>query len=427
MFGKCVFATLVQRSPMRFVSALALAAALMVPGGASAQSMTQQMQQKIEALEKQIEALKTQMKSISEEQKTQKEVVRQTRVDVKKSLDLLPKVEISGAATGMLQGTSGVDKEAGGNEGFSVGLFDLAFTHEPAKNLTLQLVLEGIAGDGPDARFGTFSGLNSNAGDTGDELTVLEATLEATFGALTLTAGKIDLTNYIDGNNVAGDSASQFVTGAFSNNAVLSAPDNAAGARARLDLPKGFYVESGFMDQDADGSGSTNDKLFDHIFSMVEVGYGGKAFGREGNYRLWGFADGNGLEMKGDEQERYTAYGYGVSIDQELTPGLSMFLRLGFRDSDNLSYDTESAWSAGFQMGIPGRPSDAAGLAFGAIKPIAKGNAKKKDEETFEAYYRWHFAENVHLSPILQFVKNPEGNPEADDLVVLGARFQVDF
>ena len=304
--------------------------------------------------------------------------------------------------------------------------------------------LETIGGNGPDTRFPTLAGLNGDAGTTNDNVTVLEAYLEATFlkERLTLTAGKIDLTNYIDTNAFANSETGQFLTGGFVNNAVLSAPDNGPGVRARYDLlpmPEGkgdikfgLYVEAGAMNGDRDGNTQTTDKFFEDVYGAVEVGLTAEIYGRKGNYRVWGFAD--GAAQKFNEQgvhRRYTAYGAGLSFDQELTDWLGAFVRLGYRDPENLNYATQAAWMGGVQFSklIPGRPDDALGLAYGEIKSAKRSAPIRpvRNEVVYEAYYRWHFTDQFHLSPVVQRVEDRSGNTGEDPLWVFGARLQLDF
>lgn len=421
------------------------------PNVAWAQTM-ESLQRKIEVLEeklkaygdlkRQLDALKEEMKKVKSEQEVQKakaekqEKILITVDHMQESIKVLSKLEISGDATGIVQGTSGIGSSLGGDEGFAEGSLDLIFTYKPLNNVAFALELESIGGDGPDSRFPTLGGLNGDAGSTNDNVTVREAFLEAEFlgERLTVTAGKIDITNYVDTNALANDETSQFLTGAFVHNAVLSAPDNGPGVRGRIDLMPGLlYIEAGAVQQDEDGNDRTTDKLFDKVYGVAEVGVSPKIFGQQGNYRFWGFADGNGREMKKNGESRgYTALGAGLSFDQELTDWFSVFFRLGYRDSANLNYDTQAAWSAGLQLSklIPSRPDDVLGVAYGEIRPTKRSitpASAREDEGILELYYNWHFTEKFHLSPIVQYVMNRSGYDNADDFWVYGARLQVDF
>ena len=96
--------------------------------------------------------------------------------------------------------------------------------------------LEAIGGDGADKTIGSLSGLNDDAGslqdgDGVDRVSVREAWLQSELFKqhVRLVAGKIDLTNYFDINNVANDETTQFITSVFVNNPVLETPENGPG------------------------------------------------------------------------------------------------------------------------------------------------------------------------------------------------------
>ena len=81
-----------------------------------------------------------------------------------------------------------------------------------------------------------LSSLNGDAGSTQsddgfDRIVVNEAWTEFLFldDIFTVTAGKIDLTNYFDNNAVANDENSQFITGALINNTAFVVPSNSPG------------------------------------------------------------------------------------------------------------------------------------------------------------------------------------------------------
>ncbi|MEK7776549.1 MAG: hypothetical protein AAB331_04145, partial [Planctomycetota bacterium] len=104
---------------------------------------------------------------------------------------------------------------------------DLFFIGKPLTNMTFFVDLEAIGGDGADKTIGSLSGLNDDAGslqdgDGVDRVSVREAWLQSELFKqhVRLVAGKIDLTNYFDINNVANDETTQFITSVFVNNPV---------------------------------------------------------------------------------------------------------------------------------------------------------------------------------------------------------------
>ena len=452
------------RKPIRWFKrggwAAAALCALLVSGAPAAQAQTvQSLQERIQMLEqqlknldevkKQLDALKGQLESIQKEQQAQKAKVEKQEKsleplgdlkDLKKAIEVASKLEFSGRTTGTIQMTEGIDENVGGDENFAVGALDLFFTYRPTSNVKAVVGITAIGGDGPDTRFPTFSGLNahsgstSHAGTTLDDVTALEAYIEATFfqNRLTLTAGKIDLTNYFDTNTYANNKKDDFISVSFTNTHVLSNPSNGPGVRARyVLLPDLLYVEAGAMNGDRNGNSRTTDKFFEDMYGIVEIGVTPKIFGRQGNYRLWGFADGAAREtvdVSGNNR-RYTAMGAGISFDQEITDWLGVFLRAGYRDSGNLNYATQAAWTAGVQLMklVPGRPSDVIGIGYGEIRPTTRTVNPQKDERRWEAYYRWYLLDNLHFSPFIQFVDNRSGLQTDSDFWLFGARLHLSF
>ena len=394
----------------------------------------QSVEERIQMLEKQLEALKKELAAQKEKVEKQEKATAPL-ADMKKTVDALSKIEITGGATGIVQSTSGAPRSLGQDESFAGGSFDLIVTYKPMDNVKLVIDMEAIGGNGPDSRFPTFSVLNRDLGTTNDTVTVLEAYLEATFfkERLTLTAGKIDLTSYVDKNAYANSETFDFLTKAFTNNAVLSNPANGPGMRGRFDIMPGLlYAEAGAQNGDRDGDVLTTNKFFEDVYGVAEIGITPKIFGRQGNYRLWAFAD--GAARKSNElgqTRRFTAYGTGVSFDQELADWLGAFFRLGYRDPDNTNFNTQAAWMAGVQLSkiIPGRKDDVIGIAYGEIHPTKRAVTARpvRDEEVYELYYRWHFADKFHLSPIIQRVEDRQGVTGNDALWVFGTRLQVDF
>ena len=438
--GRKGLKSLVYRRTVSILAGAVLLAAgvIFTPAPARAQSV-ESLQNQIEELQKALDAVKGQLDKVQKEQASQKaRMARQEEeaAPLKEALAGLSKVNISGGATGVVQGTIGVPKAEGGDDGFAEGSFNLVFEYEPLKDWKVVLDLEAVGGDGPD-NFSTLHGINDDAGTTDDNVTILEAYLEGTLfgGRLTLTAGKIDATNYIDGNAYANDETAQFLSSGFVNNGILPAPDNAAGVRARIDVvPDFLYLEGVAIAQDDDSDGNTSDRVFEHVFGGVEIGVTPKLFGRPGNYRFWGTFDGEGIEIKNNTgaQTDYTAMAAGVSLDQEITEGLGVFFRIGYRDSKNLNYTTQSAWSLGAQLNVAriwaARPNDVIGVALGEIKPTKRSFGNAAVEETLvEAYYNWYFSENFQLTADWQFFSDRNGDKSLDDVSVIGLRLQTNF
>jgi len=101
-------------------------------------------------------------------------------------------------------------------------------------------------------------------------LSVNEAWVEvAPFdGDLTITSGKIDLSNYFDNNGVANDETSQFLSGAFVNSAALPFPGTSPGIRVRTTLAGVLYLQAALGNVD-----NTADRLFSDLFKIGSLGF----------------------------------------------------------------------------------------------------------------------------------------------------------
>jgi high affinity Mn2+ porin len=334
-------------------------------------------------------------------------------------------ISLGGGLVGVLQGSFNNDPR---NHSEVVGRGDLVFEFKVSDGTIAVIDLEATGGNGLDEKIPNFSLLNGVAGSTDDRARFREAWVEhsALNDNLVITAGKIDLTNYFDANSVANDENSQFLGGALVNSAVLGAPANGPGIRVHGRLADALIIGFGY------GSGDTDcSDIFDHGFGLAEIDLKLYFAGMEGNYRIYATLDGTEAdgEMKVKDKN---AFGYGVSIDQQITDRLTLFGRFGWRDDD--TYVTKSAWSAGLQYAgfIPRRKDDLIAFGYGQVLADTE-NASLADlsitgqEKFMEAYYKARISEQISVSPHFQYLINPLGDKSRDNVVVLGLRTQITF
>lgn len=296
---------------------------------------------------------------------------------------------------------------------------DLFFFARPLLNTTLFIDLEAIGGEGPDAVVSSVSGLNEDVSrgssqdqDGVDRLGVREAWVRGSFlqDRLSVIAGKIDLLNYFDANAVANDETTQFLTSAFVNSALLGSPlggvlpPNSPGGALFWHSPQGWYWGAGL--QSRRNSGST---LTRRPFSIVEGGYRGPLLlSRPGSYRLWAGAPGP-LSI--------TTLVYGLSLDQELNPAMSLFARYGHGAGPDYAWSVGMEWRAPFAA----RPRDRLALAFGRHRI-----ASRAAESVGEIYYSFFLTDHLRVSPHVQLLfERPQAG--RDVLTVFGTRTQIDF
>lgn len=276
------------------------------------------------------------------------------------------------------------------------GSVDIFATNSFSSSTILFIDLKAIGGEGPDKYAETIGSLNGDASsvpdvENFDRILVNEAWAEFLFlnNIFTITAGKINLTNYFDNNAVANDPYSQFITGIFINNPAFAVPLNSPGIRIRTTLLNRFYMQVAFEKVD-----NTGDDIFKGIFKAAELGFKLFPFTKfEANVHLYGYS-----HPSADNR-----YGLGVSVDQTIAGFFKVFGRVG--NNENLLadwYGIKSSWSAGAQFteNILGEPT-IIGLGYGQIKPA---DNSIKDEKTLEFYLRQSLNKWISISAHLQHI-----------------------
>ena len=348
--------------------------------------------------------------SMPEDQRSKKKRVD----DLLRAIEQRPGIlRFNGGATASFQ--NGLQNS--NNKMNSVGSFDIYALTSFGEGTLLFIDLEAIGGNGIDDYITTFSGLNGDAGsqqdNTGiDRLNILEAWGEFTiFDELfTITAGKIDLTNYFDNNALANDETLQFLSNAFVNSNALIVPSNSPGIRFRTSFLKKFYLQFGIVNNLNSGS-----NIFGNMYKIGGMGL--RLFPDtewEANIRIYGY-------MHPDVDD---AIGYGFSYDETLFGEYNIFARYG-KNSDKISnkFGISSAWSVGLsfikQLGNQGINL---GFAFGETKPNI---SLMKNEKLAEIYARYQFNKWVYVSPHYQVIWDSMGSN--NNYSVIGVRTHFNF
>jgi high affinity Mn2+ porin len=148
------------------------------------------------------------------------------------------------------------------------------------------------------------------------------------------------------------------------------------------------------------------------------------------------------------EKEGAVKYGFGLNAEQELTPNLRVFARLGWNEGQHESFAyTEVDETVEFGGDYSGRgwsrPNDKLGLAFvsNAIKRdhqnylrlgglgflLGDGNLNYAREDIVEGYYNLHTWRGVYYALDSQFIEHPGYNKERGPALVSALRMHVDF
>ena len=288
---------------------------------------------------------------------------------------------------------------------------------------------EAGAGEGlQDDEIISFWGVNDSPGDGESRFEITEAWYEHRFinDMLTFTIGKINLSNYVDGNMVANDETDQFLATGFVNSITIEFPDNTIGARLTVSPTELIDLSIGWQD----GTGDFED-IFEDPFIIVEVGIKPSVAGHQGNYRLYGWINSSDhTEIKNPSRTDEGGAGAGISADQQVVDGLVLFARLGFQDDD--VYEVAFAWSGGVAVSgwLWGMDDDVAGIAYGQAY-LSDGYKETlispADEGHFEAYYKHTINEHITVTPDIQVISNALGDGDFNTVLAGGLRVQLIF
>lgn len=318
----------------------------------------------------------------------------------------------AGIVSQFAQRTKGSPTEAD-HHAYELASADLFFTAGVAQNTLFFADVVGLSGPPPEGEIPSLTLINGYTARLvrQNELNLREAWLRTELfnQTLSLTAGRLDLTNYFDHNIAANDETTQFLSDALVNNPALGLSTNGAGLSIVFDPKNGLNFKVGLQQSNPDAK-----SLSDSIYSLAEIGYLMRPFSLpEGNYRFWYRTDNTG----GSGYQ--TAFG--TSIDQKLRPGITFFARYG---GSKAVFKRDQFYSGGLQFdnGLGFYPGDAWGIGY-AQNDLRVGGK----ERLVEGYYRLNIAERLNLSFHVQhFYEILDGGGKLGYLVP-GIRLQASF
>ncbi len=391
-------------------------------GGDPLQKELAQLKARLAELERKVAEQGSQI----EEQDTQMSELKEIK-------ETLGRISIGGGMTGVIQASDNNEEANTGEGDVTDGAYsvDLEIESPIGEKGVAFLHIEGGEGSGIDDDVLSLSGCNADAGDTSGRLEVTEAWYEHSLldGALAFTIGKLDLTAYFDGNEVANDEAAQFLSSGFKNNLAVEFSDNGLGTRLTWSPIEVFDLSLGLQDSDSDW-----ENIFDHPFSIFEVNLKPDFLGLGGNYRFYIWQnDSNHTKWEDASKTHEDNSGFGISFDQGISDRVTLFARLGWQEEE--VKEIKSAWSLGAQLQSPflSRPEDVCGIAYGKAilsgdyKESASSSTNDADEGHYEVYYNIKVNDYLSISPDVQVITNPNGNDSADTVTIFGIRSQVNF
>jgi len=282
-----------------------------------------------------------------------------------------------------------------------------------ARNTTFFADLVGAGGSPPDREIPAINLLNSQTARLSDnQLSLREAWVNTLFydKRLSLSLGRLDLTNYVDNNTVANDEATQFINDALVNNPLLGLTSNGLGVVGIYDPKIGLNAKLGVQQSKDDATSLSTSR-----YVLGELEYLARPFSLpEGHYRLWGRQDNSTGESKN---------AYGLSVDQKILPAVTLFGRYGrgFVGAVEGRMRFNSV-GVGFQAPLTFHPQDTWGLGVASTKIVSGPNVDS--ERVSEGFYNFRLTRSVALSVLLQYLNRRASD---ENYLLPGVRMQVEF
>jgi carbohydrate-selective porin OprB len=201
---------------------------------------------------------------------------------------------------------------------------------------------------------------------------------------------------------------------------------------SEFDKPQTYGISLGVFGA---GAGARfEDSPLSDPFVIVQAEAGQRFFGGlEGNYRLYYWHNGRGEDFNGKERNHA---GIGFSVDQKVADYTTLFARFGQQTQGRVKFDRAVTIGADIGGSYWGRGGDSIGLALGwlslsdayesASNSIVGFNSSGA-EQLLELFYRYRVNSYFELSPNLQYIRRPGGNPSASAMAAYGLRAQLNY
>jgi porin len=245
-------------------------------------------------------------------------------------------------------------------------------------------------------------------------------------GRVTITAGFLDATDYVDAFALASPWTG-FGNFAFSTgSAAIGLPGDATlGIAGAAMLSESFYVIAGITDANADPpkpfDGFDNFISKNRYFTSFELGW-------TTNQERLIFDNIHVTAWHTDGSDDFAVNdGWGVAGSATWYAGDQWlpFLRGGYADDGGTLLQKSISTGFGWQpVPGPGRDLIGFGLNWGQPNEDTFGPGLR-DQYAAEVFARINLGENIAVTPSLQFIKNPALNPDRDSVAAAGIRLRL--
>ncbi len=313
----------------------------------------------------------------------------------------------------------------------AAGYYNIELDQRLWKDALAVFKIEGGHNKGIDKFLPTFSVFNGNAGEISylyvPEFYLTQKIFE---DKIFLVAGRMDLSDWFDLNEVANSSDTQFQSSALANSLAIPFPQKGLGATVEIKPVDWFYFQTGASDAEASATRVGLSNCFAGTLFLAEVGFSPKIRSLQGNYRFIYDLTHEGLQRIDGLGRKVDSSGFGLSFDQEVTKRITLFLRYGF--ADPRVRDIEYFWSCGGQITepFPGRKDDVLGIGLAQSivgRDYRLANASGRAETIYEVYYKISLHPFVKFIPSFQAVIHPLAQINSGTDLVGGARLVIIF
>ena len=283
---------------------------------------------------------------------------------------------------------------------------------------------------------------------------------------ISVTAGKICVSDFFDLNSYSHDPRTQFMSWALMSNGAYDFPANTKGYTPSIvvqwvspenELRYGFSL----LPNTANGLAMNWD--ISHAGSQtLEYTRNYSILGQKGSLRLLSYLNtcnmGNYNEsialnssapdITSTRKDGRTKYGFGINAEQALGNDLGAFFRAGWNDGNNETWVfTEIDRTASIGLSAKGnrwnRPDDNVGLATvvsglssahraylkdgGKGFELGDGNLNYSPENLTEFYYTFQMSKNISITGTYQHIINPGYNKDRGPVDVLSVRMHLEI
>ncbi len=282
---------------------------------------------------------------------------------------------------------------------------------------------------------------------------------------LTVRVGKFAASDDLDDNSYSHDGRSQFWNWGLVWNGAWDFPADVRGYTygGTVDFnQEKWALRYGLFAEPLVANGPDLDPNFSHAHGQVlELENRFNTLGRPsivrsmaylnnanmGNYKEATDNPAFGLDIT--KTRRYSAkYGFGLSLQQDLSDDLGLFMRGGWSDGHNETWaftEIDRTFSVGLVLkgSAWSRQQDRVGTAFviNGLSPdhrnylaagglgfiLGDGQLNYGLENILESYYRWELKKNIYVTADLQYVSNPGYNRDRGPVFVPGLGVHAEF